>query len=166
MDLEQVFTELGQFGRYQVLQFTLLAIPLIASAFEEISYIFTSSDVNYRWFEYKENTIRLNTNGYATSNASILRIVQRLFSHKTSWIDHFSQEQKYQNTVMLFNVEKSLTFYSFNLNKISYFMKIKTVFRRSCTYILYLSYFICYWWNHCTKPSCLSSAILKLKGSL
>ncbi|KAG8310290.1 hypothetical protein J6590_067059 [Homalodisca vitripennis] len=66
MDLEVVFTELGQFGKYQTLQYALLTIPLLASAFEEshtssrparsttasafqeISYIFTSSEVDYR----------------------------------------------------------------------------------------------------------------------
>uniref|UniRef100_A0A1B6F9N5 Major facilitator superfamily (MFS) profile domain-containing protein n=1 Tax=Cuerna arida TaxID=1464854 RepID=A0A1B6F9N5_9HEMI len=48
MDLEVVFTELGQFGKYQTLQYALLAIPLLASAFEEISYMFTSSEVDYR----------------------------------------------------------------------------------------------------------------------
>ncbi|XP_054271478.1 organic cation transporter protein-like isoform X1 [Macrosteles quadrilineatus] len=50
MDLEVVFTELGQFGRYQTWQYALLTIPLIASAFEEMSYIFTSSEVDYRCF--------------------------------------------------------------------------------------------------------------------
>lgn len=48
IDLDEVLTEIGQFGRFQVRQYVLMTIPIIFNAFFTLSYVFTAGNVNYR----------------------------------------------------------------------------------------------------------------------
>ncbi|XP_063221592.1 organic cation transporter protein-like isoform X4 [Bacillus rossius redtenbacheri] len=47
-NFEEVLKELGQFGRFQLYNYVLIALPITFSAFFDLSYVFTAGDVDYR----------------------------------------------------------------------------------------------------------------------
>uniref|UniRef100_A0A1B6D578 Major facilitator superfamily (MFS) profile domain-containing protein n=1 Tax=Clastoptera arizonana TaxID=38151 RepID=A0A1B6D578_9HEMI len=50
MDLDVILQDLGQFGKYQILSYALLFFPVIFSSFPVLSYVFTTSHLNYRCY--------------------------------------------------------------------------------------------------------------------
>lgn len=50
MDLDTILQDIGQFGRYQVVSYTLFIFPIMYSAFPVFSYILTTSSLKYRCF--------------------------------------------------------------------------------------------------------------------
>lgn len=47
-DLDQVLTDFGNFGWYQIKNFIFYSLPLMVSASFTLSYVFTANSVNYR----------------------------------------------------------------------------------------------------------------------
>lgn len=58
MDLDSVLREVGQFGRYQMFVFFLLFFSIVYTTFFTLTFVFTASDLQYRW----ENEIGLLSN--------------------------------------------------------------------------------------------------------
>ncbi|XP_066909702.1 organic cation transporter protein [Halyomorpha halys] len=48
MDLDNILTELGEFGKYQIGVYVLLFFPLIFGALGSLTYVFTAGDIDYR----------------------------------------------------------------------------------------------------------------------
>ncbi|XP_066993627.2 solute carrier family 22 member 2 [Anabrus simplex] len=48
MDLDELLVELGQFGRYQIIIYLYLSVPVIFSSIFVITYVFTAGEVHYR----------------------------------------------------------------------------------------------------------------------
>ena len=48
-DLDFVFTEIGEFGRFQIIIFILIAFPIILQGSYSLSYAFTTTPLDYRW---------------------------------------------------------------------------------------------------------------------
>lgn len=48
IDLEPVIKEIGQFGKFQLLNYILISIPILFIGIYSLSYIFTTEDLNYR----------------------------------------------------------------------------------------------------------------------
>ncbi|KAK5646497.1 hypothetical protein RI129_004961 [Pyrocoelia pectoralis] len=48
LDFDDMLVELGELGRYQIIMYTLLCIPVIFSAANNLSYAFTAGIPNYR----------------------------------------------------------------------------------------------------------------------
>ncbi|KAM8708242.1 hypothetical protein ACLKA7_015244 [Drosophila subpalustris] len=46
--LDAILVRIGQFGRYQIINYVLLCIPMVFNAFFSISYVFTASTVVHR----------------------------------------------------------------------------------------------------------------------
>ncbi|KAH8239680.1 hypothetical protein KR032_006727, partial [Drosophila birchii] len=46
--LDAIIVQIGQFGRFQMINYLLLCLPIICNAFYSISYVFTASEVAYR----------------------------------------------------------------------------------------------------------------------
>lgn len=46
--LDAILEEIGQFGKFQKINYLLIMIPLALSAAYKIGYIFTAGDLNYR----------------------------------------------------------------------------------------------------------------------
>jgi len=46
--LDAILVRIGQFGRYQIINYVLLCIPMLFNAFFSISYVFTASTVVHR----------------------------------------------------------------------------------------------------------------------
>lgn len=46
--LDSILKELGQFGKFQTINYLLIAIPLTLSAAYTLSYVFTAGDLDYR----------------------------------------------------------------------------------------------------------------------
>ncbi len=46
---ELLFTHLGEFGRYQRVQFLLVCLPTIFTAMHALSWTFTAAHVDYRY---------------------------------------------------------------------------------------------------------------------
>lgn len=47
-DLDRILVELGQFGKFQIINYFLLCIPVALSAIYALSYVFTAGDLEYR----------------------------------------------------------------------------------------------------------------------
>lgn len=47
-ELDNVIDEIGQFGKFQLINYILISIPLGITAFYTVAYVFTASDLNYR----------------------------------------------------------------------------------------------------------------------
>lgn len=48
-DLDSIFTEVGEFGIYQIAIFLLICIPNALSATFVMNYMFTANTIDYRW---------------------------------------------------------------------------------------------------------------------
>lgn len=48
-DLDRILVELGQFGKFQIINYFLLCIPVALSAIYALSYVFTAGDLEYRY---------------------------------------------------------------------------------------------------------------------
>ncbi|XP_068084758.1 organic cation transporter protein isoform X2 [Anabrus simplex] len=48
VDLDEILQELGQFGRYQVMSYLLISLPIFFTVISGTSYVFTAGDLNYR----------------------------------------------------------------------------------------------------------------------
>lgn len=48
MDLDNILTELGEFGKYQIGVYILLFFPLIFGSIGSLTYVFTAGDIDYR----------------------------------------------------------------------------------------------------------------------
>lgn len=46
--LDAILVRIGQFGRFQIINYVLLCIPMVFNAFFSISYVFTASSVVHR----------------------------------------------------------------------------------------------------------------------
>lgn len=46
--LDAILLRIGQFGRYQIVNYVLLCVPMVFNAFFSISYVFTASTVVHR----------------------------------------------------------------------------------------------------------------------
>lgn len=49
MDFDRVLQHIGEFGRYQQINYLLICLPVILAAANSMSYIFTSGVPNYRY---------------------------------------------------------------------------------------------------------------------
>lgn len=49
IDLDVILQELGDFGKFQKLNFILLLLPIVLSSVYTLSYIFTASQLEYRY---------------------------------------------------------------------------------------------------------------------
>jgi len=47
-DVDHVLLQLGQFGRFQILNYIALSFPIFFSASFTLTYVFTASDLDYR----------------------------------------------------------------------------------------------------------------------
>lgn len=47
--LDSILKDLGQFGKFQTINYLLIAIPLTLSAAYTLSYVFTAGDLDYRY---------------------------------------------------------------------------------------------------------------------
>lgn len=47
-DLDRILVELGQFGKFQIINYMLLCIPVALSAIYGLGYVFTAQDLEYR----------------------------------------------------------------------------------------------------------------------
>lgn len=47
-ELDNVIREIGQFGKFQLINYILISIPLGLTAVYALTYVFTASDLNYR----------------------------------------------------------------------------------------------------------------------
>ncbi|XP_075226744.1 organic cation transporter protein [Lycorma delicatula] len=48
MDVDDIFDQTGQFGRYQIQQYLLLSVPILFSSYQTVAYIFTTGNPVYR----------------------------------------------------------------------------------------------------------------------
>lgn len=46
--LDAILVRIGQFGRFQLINYALLCVPMVFNAFFSISYVFTASTVVHR----------------------------------------------------------------------------------------------------------------------
>lgn len=46
--LDDLLKEIGRFGRYQIIIYTLISIPVLIAGANSVSFVFTAGDVNYR----------------------------------------------------------------------------------------------------------------------
>lgn len=51
-DLDTILQELGQFGKFQVKNYVLIAIPIALTACFSLNYIFTAGQLEYRFVIY------------------------------------------------------------------------------------------------------------------
>lgn len=49
MDLDVVLQEIGEFGRFQSMNYFLLCLPVLYCAANSLSFIFTARNPNYRF---------------------------------------------------------------------------------------------------------------------
>lgn len=56
INLDDILTEIGEFGKFQKLISAILFIPICLAPIFTLSYIFTASQLEYRFFFY----IKLN----------------------------------------------------------------------------------------------------------
>lgn len=47
--LDAILVRIGQFGRFQIINYVLLCVPMVFNAFFSISYVFTASTVEHRY---------------------------------------------------------------------------------------------------------------------
>ncbi|XP_049544767.1 organic cation transporter protein-like isoform X1 [Anopheles darlingi] len=50
IELDQVLSEIGQFGPFQVWQYALMILPIMLNAFFTFSYVFTAGNMDYRCY--------------------------------------------------------------------------------------------------------------------
>lgn len=48
-DVDVILTELGGFGKFQTINFSLICLSVIVSAVTSLTYVFTTGNLNYRW---------------------------------------------------------------------------------------------------------------------
>lgn len=48
-DLDSILVELGSFGPFQIKNYILLTIPMLASGIYTLSYVFTAANPQYRF---------------------------------------------------------------------------------------------------------------------
>lgn len=49
MDFDLVLDEIGEFGRYQKTNYTLICLPVLFAAANSLSYVFTAGIPDYRY---------------------------------------------------------------------------------------------------------------------
>lgn len=68
--LDAIIIQIGQFGRFQIINYLLLCLPIICNAFYSISYFFTAGEVTHRcnitqcdtlWSSYEEPFLNFTT---------------------------------------------------------------------------------------------------------
>lgn len=47
-EIEEILKDIGPFGRYQLYNYIMIAIPICMSAAFTLAYVFTAGDLNYR----------------------------------------------------------------------------------------------------------------------
>lgn len=47
-DFDPVLREIGEFGRYQIINYVMLCIPIAIYAGITLTYVFTAGNLNYR----------------------------------------------------------------------------------------------------------------------
>lgn len=48
-NLDSVLVEIGEFGKYQFLNYVLLVVPVLFAALNNGNYIFSAADLEYRF---------------------------------------------------------------------------------------------------------------------
>lgn len=48
LDLDGVLKELGQFGKFQLINYLFICLPILFSAIFTVSYVFTAGQLEYR----------------------------------------------------------------------------------------------------------------------
>jgi OCT family organic cation transporter-like MFS transporter 4/5 len=48
MDFDEVLEEIGEFGKYQIINYFLICLPVVFSAANSLTYVFTAGIPNYR----------------------------------------------------------------------------------------------------------------------
>ena len=48
MDLDDILDEVGQFGKFQAINYILIGFPILLSAAFSLTYVFTAGDLEYR----------------------------------------------------------------------------------------------------------------------
>lgn len=48
-EFSDVFRELDDFGRFQIVQYFLICMPLLTTTMSLVNYVFVAEDINYRW---------------------------------------------------------------------------------------------------------------------
>jgi OCT family organic cation transporter-like MFS transporter 4/5 len=48
MDFDEVLQETGEFGRYQIINYLLISLPVLFSAANSVTYVFTAGVPSYR----------------------------------------------------------------------------------------------------------------------
>jgi OCT family organic cation transporter-like MFS transporter 4/5 len=48
MDFDEVLEEIGELGRYQITTYLLICLPVLFSAANSLTYVFTAGVPNYR----------------------------------------------------------------------------------------------------------------------
>lgn len=48
MDFDEVLEEIGEFGRFQITNYLLVCLPVLFSAANSLTYVFTAGIPNYR----------------------------------------------------------------------------------------------------------------------
>jgi hypothetical protein len=49
MDFDIVLDEIGEFGKFQLLNYLLICLPVLSGAANSLSYVFTARSPNYRF---------------------------------------------------------------------------------------------------------------------
>lgn len=47
-ELSDVFRDLEDFGRFQIVQYFLICMPLLTTTMSLVNYVFVAEDINYR----------------------------------------------------------------------------------------------------------------------
>lgn len=64
-NLDNILTEVGGFGLFQIVAYILVCIPNILAATYEVNYMITANTLDYRW---AENHIRFNSSVKCVKN--------------------------------------------------------------------------------------------------
>lgn len=101
LDLDAIIKEIGQFGKYQLMNYILISIPIFFIGICSLSYIFTTEDLNYRclipncdnttnteynpeWLKYAvpfEDNRPLQCGRYVPSNETITQCSEEYFTN-------------------------------------------------------------------------------------
>lgn len=83
VDLDNILVELGQFGKYQVINYGFILIPIIFSSIYNGQYVFNAASVSYRYlfyfYYYTYIIIYLLSQGRYINSGTIIRNSKKYF---------------------------------------------------------------------------------------
>lgn len=59
MDLDNILEQIGEFGKFQIQNYLLVCLPVIFSAANSLTYVFTAAIPKYRWVYTKYGCLRV-----------------------------------------------------------------------------------------------------------